>query len=96
VEGSRRRDQGHGRGSPGGGPEDDHQAKGCALGGGPEDRNGELGYRAQERESLGDRLQKEGALGVRGQAMRHRELEPAAAAKGHAELKPEGTAAGHG
>ncbi|TNN29581.1 hypothetical protein EYF80_060271 [Liparis tanakae] len=43
--------------------------------GGPEDRNGELGYLAQERKSLGDQVQEEGALGVRGQATRHGELE---------------------
>ncbi|TNN23826.1 hypothetical protein EYF80_066052 [Liparis tanakae] len=44
--------------------------------GGTEDRNGELGYRAQERESLGGQVQEEGALGVWGQATRHRVLEP--------------------
>ncbi|TNN51393.1 Aldehyde dehydrogenase family 16 member A1 [Liparis tanakae] len=43
VEGSRRRGQGSGGRSPGGGSEDDHPAEGQAPGGGPEDRNVELG-----------------------------------------------------
>jgi len=47
VEGSRRRGQGYGGQSPGGGPEDDHPAEGRAPGGGPEDRNGELGDQDQ-------------------------------------------------
>jgi len=89
VEGSRRKD--HGRGSPAGGPEDIHQAKGCAPGGGPEDRNGELRYLAQERESLGNQVQEEGALGVRGQATRHGELEPAGTRGTKAERDDGGT-----
>ncbi|TNN61740.1 hypothetical protein EYF80_028039 [Liparis tanakae] len=41
---------------------DDHQAKGRALEGGPEDRSGELGDRAQERKSQGYRGLGMGAL----------------------------------
>ncbi|TNN35507.1 hypothetical protein EYF80_054330 [Liparis tanakae] len=37
------------------GPQDDRQAKGWALEGGPHDRNGALGDRARERKSKGYR-----------------------------------------
>jgi len=73
VEGSRRRDQGC-RSSPGGGLQDDHQAKGRALEDGPEDRSVELGDRAQERKSQGYRGLGMGALWDRDQATRHGEL----------------------
>ncbi|TNN49706.1 hypothetical protein EYF80_040087 [Liparis tanakae] len=73
VEGSRRRDQGC-RSSPGGGPQDDHQAEGRALEDGPEDRSGELGDWAQERKSKQYRGLGKGALWDRDQATRHGEL----------------------
>ncbi|TNN81393.1 hypothetical protein EYF80_008449 [Liparis tanakae] len=74
----------------------DNQEKGRDPGDWQEDRNGELGYRAQERESLGDRIQDDGALGGRGQATRHRELELAGTVKRHRELEPARTEKGYG
>ncbi|TNN47464.1 hypothetical protein EYF80_042349 [Liparis tanakae] len=73
VEGSRRSDQGC-RSSPGGGPQDDHQAKGRAVKGRPEDRSGDIEERAQESKSQGYRGLGMGALWDRDQAMRHGEL----------------------